>query len=152
MKKESNNPEDYISQLPEERREAVTKLRQTIKVNLPEGFQETMSYGMITYVVPHQLYAPGYHVNPEQPLPFVSIASQKNFIALYHMGMYMFPELLTWFKAEYPKHVQTKLDMGKSCVRFKKVSNLPYDLIAELCRKVTVEEYIQLYEKETGRH
>ncbi|MNC47980.1 hypothetical protein D3C75_970720 [compost metagenome] len=152
MQYESASPEDYIRQLPEERKEAITKLRQTIKQNLPEGFQETMSYGMITYVVPHQLYAPGYHVNPEQPLPFVSIASQKNFIALYHMGMYMFPELLTWFKAEYPKHVQTKLDMGKSCVRFKKVNNLPYDLIAELCRKVTVEEYIQLYKKETGRH
>ncbi|MHA6529667.1 DUF1801 domain-containing protein [Paenibacillus sp. BAC0078] len=146
MKFESASPEDYISQLPEERKKAVEKLRQTVKANLPAGFQETMSYGMITYVVPHGLYPPGYHVNPEQPLPFISIASQKNFIALYHMGIYMSPTLLAWFQEEYPKHAQTKLDMGKSCIRFKKTNSIPYNLIAELSRKINVKEYIERYE------
>ncbi|WP_342439444.1 DUF1801 domain-containing protein [Paenibacillus sp. FSL L8-0436] len=151
MKYESESPENYISQLPEDRQEAITQLRSTIKGNLPSGFEETMSYGMITYVVPHHLYAPGYHVNAEQPLPFISIASQKNFIALYHMGVYMYPELLAWFRREYPKHVQTKLDMGKSCIRFKKTNNIPYGLIAELSSKITVQEYIEIYERETEK-
>ncbi|OKP79994.1 hypothetical protein A3844_27710 [Paenibacillus helianthi] len=151
MKYESASPEEYISQLPEERREAIMKLRQILKDNLPVGFQETMSYGMITYVVPHQLYPPGYHVNPDQPLPFVSIASQKNFIALYHMGIYMVPGLLAWFKEEYPRHVQTRLDMGKSCVRFKKTNSIPYDLIAQLSSKITVDEYVRMVESEVKR-
>lgn len=151
MRYESESPEDYISQLPEDRQEAIRQLRSTIKGNLPSGFEETMSHGMITYVVPHHLYAPGYHVNAEQPLPFISIASQKNFIALYHMGLYMHPELLAWFRGEYPKHVQTKLDMGKSCIRFKKTNNIPYGLIAELSRKIAVQEYIEIYKRETEK-
>ncbi|GGG03450.1 hypothetical protein GCM10010912_55160 [Paenibacillus albidus] len=151
MKYEADSPEEYISQLPEERKEAMEKLRRTIKDKLPAGYQETMSYGMLTYVVPHSLYPPGYHVNPQQPLPFISIASQKNFIALYHLGLYMYPELLEWFLGEYPKHVQTKLDMGKSCVRFKKVGSIPYDLIGELSGKITVEEYISMYETATDK-
>ncbi|OKP98296.1 DUF1801 domain-containing protein [Paenibacillus sp. P46E] len=151
MKYESASPEDYISQLPEERKEVIMKLRQILKDNLPAGFQETMSYGMITYVVPHQIYPPGYHVNPDQPLPFVSIASQKNFIALYHMGLYMVPGLLAWFKEEYPKHVQTRLDMGKSCMRFKKTNSIPYDLIAQLSSKITVDEYVRMVEAEVNR-
>ncbi|OKP83202.1 hypothetical protein A3842_09390 [Paenibacillus sp. P3E] len=151
MKYESASPEEYISQLPEERKEAIMKLRQILRDNLPVGFQETMSYGMITYVVPHQIYPPGYHVNPDQPLPFVSIASQKNFIALYHMGIYMVPGLLDWFKEEYPRHVQTRLDMGKSCVRFKKTNSIPYDLIAQLSSKITVDEYVRMVESEVKR-
>lgn len=151
MKYESLNPEEYISQLPEDRQEAMNQLRDTIKGNLPSGFEETMSYGMITYVVPHHLYAPGYHVNAEQPLPFMSIASQKNYIALYHLGLYMYPELLTWFREEYPIHVESKLDMGKSCIRFKKINNIPYELIAGLSRKISVDEYIAIYERETEK-
>lgn len=151
MKSEANRPEEYIRQLPEERREAMMKLRHTIQESLPVGFEETMSYGMLAYVVPHSLYPPGYHVNPEEPLPFMSIASQKNYIALYHMGMYMIPEVLAWFQEEYPKHVQTKLDMGKSCVRFKKPESIPYSLIAELSGKITVQEYIKRYESETAK-
>ncbi|MGN7760779.1 DUF1801 domain-containing protein [Paenibacillus sp. 22594] len=151
MKYESASPEDYIRQLPEERKEVIMKLRQILRDNLPVGFQETMSYGMITYVVPHQIYPPGYHVNPDQPLPFVSIASQKNFIALYHMGLYMVPGLLAWFKEEYPKYVQTRLDMGKSCVRFKKTNSIPYDLIAQLSSKITVDEYVRIVEGEVKR-
>lgn len=150
MEYNASSPEDYISQLPEERREIIAKLRGVIKENLPEGFAEVIGYG-IEYMVPHELYPPGYHVTPEQPLPFISIASQKNHIALYHMGIYMHPELLSWFREEYPKHMKTKLDMGKSCIRFKPAGTIPYDLIGELCRQITVPEYIQLYEREIAQ-
>lgn len=147
MKIEANNPIDYISNLPEERQEAMSRLRQTILDNLPKGFEETMSYGMIGYVVPHSIYPDGYHCTPELPLPFMSIASQKNFVALYHMGIYADKELYDWFVVEYPKHVKTKLDMGKSCIRFKKIETIPYDLIADLCTRMTVKQWIELYEK-----
>jgi uncharacterized protein YdhG (YjbR/CyaY superfamily) len=146
MKIEAKNPQDYISKLPEERQESFAKLRQTILDNIPDGFEETMSYGMIGYVVPHSIYPDGYHCTPELPLPFMSIASQKNFVALYHMGIYANPELMEWFKAEYPKYEKTKLDMGKSCIRFKKVDRIPYQLIAELCQKMTVSDWVSLYE------
>ncbi len=146
MKIEAKNPLDYISKLPEERQEPFAKLRQTILDNIPDGFEETMSYGMIGYVVPHSIYPDGYHCTPELPLPFMSIASQKNFVALYHMGIYANPELMEWFKAEYPKYEKTKLDMGKSCIRFKKVDRIPPQLIAELCQKMTVADWVSLYE------
>lgn len=147
MKIEANNPIDYISNLPEERQVAMSRLRQTILDNLPKGFEETMSYGMIGYVVPHSIYPDGYHCTPELPLPFMSIASQKNFVVLYHMGIYADKELYDWFVVEYPKHVKTKLDMGKSCIRFKKIETIPYDLIADLCTRMTVKQWIELYEK-----
>ena len=147
MKIEANNPIDYISKLPEERQVAMSRLRQTILDNLPKGFEETMSYGMIGYVVPHSIYPDGYHCTPELPLPFMSIASQKNFVVLYHMGIYADKELYDWFVVEYPKHVKTKLDMGKSCIRFKKIETIPYDLIADLCTRMTVKQWIELYEK-----
>lgn len=140
------SPDDYISKVPEDRTEAMTRLRQTIQDNLPEGFSETMSYGMIGYVVPHSKYPAGYHCSPELPLPFMSIASQKNFIGLYHMGIYANPELLEWFTNEYPNHCKTKLDMGKSCIRFKKVEQIPYELIAQLTQKMTADDWISLYE------
>ena len=146
MNIEANSPEEYIAKLPEERKEAVAKLREVISQNLPDGFKEEMSYGMIGYVVPHSLYPDGYHVNPKLPLPFINVASQKNFIALYHSGVYTDQELSDWFKAEYSKQVTTKLDMGKSCIRFKNVSKIPYELIGELCTKITPEEWIKRYE------
>ncbi|NUU61341.1 DUF1801 domain-containing protein [Paenibacillus agri] len=146
MKYDASSPEDYIHQLPEERQQAMEVLRKTVSDNLPEGFQETMTYDMIGYVVPHSIYPSGYHVKPEEPLPFISLASQKNHIAFYHMGIYIFPEVLTWFQEEYPKHVQTKLDMGKSCIRFKNPAVIPYNLLAELCRKISLADYLQRYE------
>ena len=124
------------------------KLRASIVEHLPEGFVETMSYGMIAYAVPHSLYPKGYHVNPKLPLPFINIASQKNFIALYHMGIYAKEELKDWFVEAYPKYCKKKLDMGKSCVRFKKLDDIPYELISELVQKVTVVEWITLYEEQ----
>lgn len=122
------------------------ELRNTINKNIPKGFEERMSYGMVSYVVPHSKYPGGYHCDPKQPLPFVSIASQKNFIALYHMGIYGSPSLLKWFTDEYPKYSKAKLDMGKSCIRFKKPGQIPHDLVGELMKKVTPDQYIAQYE------
>lgn len=143
----ANTPDEYISKLPEDRKVAVSKLREAVKTNLPAGFQECISYKMIGFVVPHSLYPEGYHCDPKLPLPFINIASQKNFVALYHSGIYADKKLLDWFVGEYPKHVKTKLDMGKSCIRFKKTENIPYELIAELCQKITPKAWIELYEK-----
>ncbi|MBK7711154.1 MAG: DUF1801 domain-containing protein [Bacteroidales bacterium] len=142
----AKTPEDYINQIPDERKPAIEKLRQVILQNLPKGYEETISYDMIAYVIPHSLYPPGYHVNPKIPLPFINIASQKNFIAFYHMGLYANRDLLEWFKSEYPKYSKTKPDMGKICVRFKNIENIPYDLIAELVKKISPEAYIKFYE------
>jgi uncharacterized protein YdhG (YjbR/CyaY superfamily) len=144
---QANSPEDYINQLPEDRQEPIKKLREVIKSNIPKGFEETMSYGMIGYVVPHALYPDGYHCTPELPLPFMSIASQKNAISVYHSGVYAKKALYDWFVAEYPKHCKRKLDMGKSCIRFKYIDDIPYGLIGELASKITVEEWINIYEK-----
>jgi hypothetical protein len=147
MKYDAKTPDAYIAQLPVDRQHAFSTLREVIRENLPEGFEETMTYGMISYVVPHSIYPAGYHVNPEIPLPFISLGSQKHFIALYHMGMYTNEDLEKWFVAEYPKHSKTKLDMGKSCIRLKKMDAIPYALIAELVRKMTVDDWISAYEK-----
>lgn len=128
----------------------MSQLRQLIISNLPNGFQETMSYGMLTYVVPHSIYPAGYHCNPKQALPFMSLASQKNFIAVYHMSMGQ-AELLNWFTTEFPKHCKSKLDMGKGCIRFKNIADIPYTLIAELAGKMTVKQWVDLYEKTMKR-
>ncbi|MBR9758242.1 MAG: DUF1801 domain-containing protein [Algicola sp.] len=146
MQYKATSPEDYINQVPEDRQQALAKLRKTIADHLPEGFEEGIQYGMIGYYVPHRKYPNGYHCDPKQPLPFMSFASQKNSINLYHSGLYAVPEIHAWFINEYPKHCKRKLDMGKSCVRFKKPEDIPYDLIAELCKKLTVEEWINIYE------
>lgn len=147
MTSDAKTPDDYIAALPEDRKSAVTRLRAVIRKNLAAGFKETMGYGMIGYVVPLDLYPAGYHCNRELPLPFMNLASQKNAISLYHSGMYASPELLSWFTSEYPRYVKTKLDMGKSCVRFRNMDQIPYELIGELCTKMSVEEWIALYEK-----
>ena len=146
MKVQGSTPEEYVSNLPEERKEPIQKLRKVLKEDLPLGFEEVISYGMLGYVVPQAIYPAGYHCDPKLPLPFINLASQKNFIALYHMGVYANPDILAWFKGEYSKHCKTKLDMGKSCVRFKKMDDIPYSLIAELATKYTVESWVELYE------
>jgi uncharacterized protein YdhG (YjbR/CyaY superfamily) len=137
---------EYLDALPEERRVAMKKLRETIKENLPKGFSEKITPGFINYSVPHSLYPDGYHCDPTQPLPFISIASQKNFIAVYHMGIYGDKKLLEWFTSEYAKYSKTKPDMGKSCIRFKKTDQIPYELIASLASKMTPEQWIKIYE------
>ena len=147
MTSTATTPTAYVDSLPEDRKKAMNELRKVILKNLPKGFQEEMSYGMIGYVIPHTLYPAGYHCKPELPLPFLNIASQKNFIAVYHMGMYADKKQLDWFTAEFPKHSKAKLDMGKSCIRFKKPEQIPFELIGELTSKMTVKEWIALYEK-----
>lgn len=147
MQSKAKTVEAYIKELPPERREAISKLRKAIIKNLPKGFEEGMGYGMMGYYVPHSIYPKGYHCTPELPLPFAGMASQKNFISFYHMGMYANPELLKWFTTEYPKHTKAKLDMGKSCVRFKKPEHIPYELIGKLMKKMSVKDWINLYEK-----
>ncbi len=146
MQSKATTAEAYLKELPAERLEPMTKLRNVILKNLPKGFKEGMGYGMIGYVVPHSLYPGGYHCNPKQPLPFISIASQKNFIALYHMGLYADEKLLKWFIDEYAKVVPAKLDMGKACIRFKKPEHIPYKFIGKLCSKISVQQWIDLYE------
>lgn len=137
---------EYISQVPEAQRNAVVQLRKTILNNIPQGFTEQMSYGMIGYVVPHTLYPKGYHCNPKLPLPFLNVAAQKNFIAVYHMGIYADSSLFNWFTEEYSKISKQKPDLGKSCLRFKKPDSIPYELIGQLVQKITVADWIHLYE------
>ena len=146
MRYSATSPEDYINQAPVERQEALKKLRNTIKANLPKGFEETLGYGMIGYVVPRSIYPDGYHCDPKLPLPFMNIASQKNFIAIYNMGIYVKKDVYDWFVGEFPKHCKRKLDMGKSCIRFKYLDDIPFGLIGELASKITVEEWIAYYE------
>lgn len=146
MTSDAKNPDEYINSLPEDRKIAMEKLRNVILKNLPKGFQEGMGYGMMGYSVPHSIYPNGYHCKPTDPLPFMGMASQKNSINFYHMGIYANKELLDWFVAEYPKHSTRKLDMGKSCMRFKKFEDIPFDLIGELVTKVSVEDWIATYE------
>ena len=142
---------EYILQVPEDQRDAFIQLRTTIRDNLPEGFSEEISYGMIGYVVPISIYPNGYHVTPHLPLPLIHLAAQKNFIALYHLGIYANPELLRWFTEEYPRHSRLKLDMGKGCIRFKKYNQIPYTLIGELVNKIGVTDWIAFYESNLKR-
>jgi len=145
MQSTASSVQEYIAALPDERKKPVAEIRKVILKNLPEGFKEVMD-GMIGYVVPHSLYPAGYHVNAAQALPFLGLASQKNYIALYHMGLYMDKKLLSWFKSEYPRHSKTKLAMGKCCIRFKKSAGIPFQLIGELVSRMSVDGYVIQYE------
>jgi uncharacterized protein YdhG (YjbR/CyaY superfamily) len=147
MQSKAATVEQYIVELPAERKKAITELRKAIKNNLPKGFKEGMGYGMIGYAVPHSIYPPGYHCDPKLPLGFIGLASQKNYISFYHMCLYGDSKLTKWFVSEYAKAGVGKLDMGKCCVRFKTPEKIPYKLIAELCSKITVAEWIEIYEK-----
>jgi hypothetical protein len=141
-----NTVHEILTSLPSDRVEPFNKLHDVILTNLPKGFEAAISYGGLGYVVPHTLYPSGYHCKPIEPLPFAGIASQKHSINFYHMGMYSDPKLLNWFVSEYPKHTKQKLDMGKSCVRFKKLDDIPYTLIGELMKKMSVKDWIDFYE------
>jgi hypothetical protein len=147
MQSKAATPDEYIESLPEDRKKVMTELRKAIKKNIDKGFSEAMGYGMMGYCVPHKLYPEGYHCDPKQPLPFMGLASQKNFIAVYHMGVYADKKLHDWFVKEYSKHAKGKLDMGKSCIRLKKMDDIPVKLIGELAGKMSVKEWIALYEK-----
>ncbi len=146
MTHKASTPDEYVAALPDEQRPHFVQLRQVISENIPPDFEECILYNMLTWAVPKSIYPKGYHCDPKLPLMFVSIAGQKNFIALYHMGIYMMPELLDWFVSEFPKHSKAKLDMGKSCIRFKKTADIPFDLIGQLMRRVSVDQYLEVYE------
>ena len=147
MQSKATTVDQYINDLPEERKKPMAELRNVIKKNIPKGFQEEMGYGMAGYVVPHSKYPAGYHCDPKLPLPFMGFASQKNFIAVYHMGIYSDPKLLKWFTTEFSKQSKTRLDMGKSCIRFKKPEHIPLKLIGELAAKMTPQEWIAIYDR-----
>ena len=147
MQSKAVTVDEYIASLPEDRKEAIATIRKIILKNIPKGFKEVMGYGMVGYAVPHSIYPNGYHCDPKLPLPFMGLASQKNAISFYHMGIYADPKVLKWFTGEYVKRAKGKLDMGKSCIRFKKPEQIPYDLIGELMSKITPEAWIALYEK-----
>lgn len=151
MTKTIITPKDYIDQLPDDRKPVIKKLRTIIKKNLPKGFKEEMNYNMLGYVVPHSLYPDGYHCDNSKPLPFMNLASQKNFVAVYHMGIYADDKLMKWFTTQYAKATDAKLDMGKSCIRFKKMDSIPIDLIGELAGKVTPQDWIKRYESAIKR-
>ena len=151
MTSTSTTPEEYIAQLPADRKEPVSALRQVINKNLPAGFKETIGYGMLTWVIPFELYPAGYHCDPKQQLPFASLASQKNYISFYHMGVYADKAMLEWFTAEYLKATGKPPSMGKSCIRFKKTDKIPLALIGQLCKKISVKDWISTYEKNYKR-
>jgi hypothetical protein len=146
MKADGNSVKEILNNVPSDRLVAFNKLHETIVNSLPKGFEAGISYGGLGYVVPHKLYPAGYHCKPIEPLPFAGLASQKNTINFYHMGIYADPKLLDWFVSEYPKHSKAKLDMGKSCIRFKKFDEIPFALIAQLMKKISVKDWINQYE------
>jgi len=151
MKAEGKTVNEILTNLPEDRILVFNKLHEVIINNLPKGFEAAISYGGLGYVVPHSIYPAGYHCKPSEPLPFAGIASQKNTINLYHMGIYSDPKLYNWFITEFPKHTKHKLDIGKSCIRFKKFDQIPFELIGELMKKISVQDWINLYEKNLKR-
>lgn len=146
MQSKAATVDAYLAEVPEDRQKAMAKLRSVIKKNLPKGFKEGMGYGMMGWSVPHSIYPAGYHCNPKDPLPFMGLASQKNSINLYHMGIYANPKLLKWFQDAHAKASPKKLDMGKSCIRYKKPEDIPFELIGELASKITPQEWIEMYE------
>lgn len=153
MQSKATSVEAYLAGLPEDRRDALQAVRETILANLDEDYEEGMQYGMIGYYVPHRLYPVGYHVDPKQPLPFAALASQKNYMSLYLMGIYTgHPEgeseneHALWFREAWAA-TGKKLDMGKSCVRFNKLDDLPLEVIGEAIRRVPAKAYIQAYEQ-----
>lgn len=151
MQSQTITPDEYTDNLPEDRKIIIDKLRKVIKKNLPDGFSECFYSGMINYVVPHSMYPKGYHCNPKLPLMLLSLASQKNFVSIYHMGLYMDKNLMNWFTEEYKKYCKSKPDMGKSCIRFKKPDDIPYKLIGELASKISPDMWIKIFEKNLNR-
>lgn len=151
MRIDATDATDYVDQLPPDRAQAVTRLLAVLREHLPTGFEETMQYGMPSFVVGKKMYPAGYHCDPDLPLPFVSVGNQKGHVGLYHMGIYAMPDVLAWFQDEWPRHVPTKLDMGKSCIRFKRMDRIPYELVGELAEKISPSEWILAYEARVRR-
>lgn len=151
MQSEATTVNEYVNALPEDRKEAIQQLRKVINSNLKGPHEEVISYKMLGWIIPKTDYPEGYHCTPELPLPFINLASQKNYIAFYHMGVYADPDLLLWFQTEYPKHSKYKLDMGKSCIRFKRMNDIAFDLVGELVSRMTTTRWIEIYEQKIKR-
>jgi hypothetical protein len=147
MKSNNTFVAEYLKSLPEDRIDAVKNILRQVEIHLPEGFDYTIQGSLLSIVVPHSVYPSGYHCNPKDPLPFISIASLKNNISLYHMGVYADENIFKWFVSEYEKLQIGKLDIGKSCIRFKNLENIPFDLLGQLFKKMTPADWIALYEK-----
>ena len=143
--------EEYISSLAADRKSPIIELINIIDKNIPTGFEKIMNYGMPSFVVPHSVYPDGYHCDKTLPLPFIGVSNLKSSISLHHMGLYANSQLLNWFESEYPKNSNTKLDMGKGCIRFKKFNEIPYRLIGVLSSKMTVKDWIDIYEQNIKR-
>lgn len=137
--------QNYIDDIDEKYKDSYIKLLNLIIEHIPKGFELVMQYNMPSFVVPKKLYPQGYHVDPNQPLPFLALGVQKHHIGLYHLGIYADPKLLSWFEDQYSKQVPTKLDMGKSCIRLKNPKKIPFDLIGELASKMSADEWIEIY-------
>lgn len=150
MQSSAPTPEAYLSELPPERQGPMRKLREAIQAHIDPAFQEGMGYGMMGWDVPFSIYPEGYHCNPKLPVPFLGLASQKNYIAVYHMGVYNDPALLKWFQDEYAK-TGWKLNMGKSCIRLRRMDQIPYELIGKLASKPSLKEYLHHYVTQVKR-
>jgi hypothetical protein len=137
----------YIANLPEDRREPMQALCEVFRKHLPQGFEETLAYGMVSFCVPHSTYPRGYHCDPKIALPFVQIASQKKHLAVYHMGLYAMPEELEWFKETWASSSKDKLDIGKSCIRLNPAKPLPLGVLGELAERIGLERWIEVYDK-----
>jgi len=151
MKIIANTVQEYLENIQDERKPIINQIRDVVNEHIPKGFKECINYGMLGWVIPHEVYTNGYHCNPKLPLPFINLASQKNHIGFYHMGIYASPDLMNWFTTEFPKHSDRKLDMGKSCLRFKKPEHVPLNLLGELVSKMSTADWISLYEKNTKK-
>lgn len=145
MQSSAKTVNEYLRELPDDRRKAISAVRAVIRENLQPGFEEGMQYGMIGYFVPHSIYPAGYHCDPKQPLPFTALASQKNAMSLYLMACYGDEEEQVWLRDQFTK-AGKKLDMGKSCIWFKKLDDLPLDVVGAAIRRTTVPDYIAAYE------
>ena len=146
MKSNATSVEQYLQQLPKARRAAISAVRKVILANLPKGYVECMGYGMIGYVVPHSLFPAGYHCDPSLPLPFANLASQKNHMALYLMTVYGDPGTERWFRQAW-QAAGKKLDMGKCCVRFKRLEDVSLDVVGQVIARVPVKDYIARVEQ-----
>ena len=145
------NIKEYINLLEVDRKKIILKLINVIDNNIPRGFEKIMNYGIPSFVVPHSIYPNGYHCDKTLPLPFISVASQKHFVAVYHFGLYANSKVMNWFVSEYPLYSKRKLDMGKGCIRFKKFNEIPYELIGVLSTKMTIKDWINIYEQNIKR-
>ena len=157
MQSTATTVQAYLDALPAERRVIIDAVHNVIRANLDPAYAEVMQYGMMSWVIPHSVHPPGYHCNPKEPVPFAALASQKNYVSLYLMGLYVGcketeeTEELAWFQNAWAASGKKKLDMGKACVRFKKLDDTPLDVIGEAIRRMPAQRYLSTYTQTLGK-